>query len=176
MSIIMENNQLFCPFTGIKTSYKIVDPDYLMYQVPIDDRKYSFLIKESLNIESLDFYQKNRHIYMGLVLNKKWPNKSEIIIDSETNLREILNDNNVPLTPSEKLEYIFLHVYNKQEYEGQVFSDYHVFENKRPEYLYLRTVAEQDFYIGALEENKLIKPKSCIRKLIWRSNDFQIFK
>ena len=150
-------NQLFCPFSGQKVEYNINSSGYFHYLVSVNDRRISFLINHNFDIDNSEYYTNNQHIFRGLFLNQKWPTSPEIFIVSDEDLRKIISQNDPPITPKEKLEFLFLLIYNKQKYEGQTFSSYQIFENKPPEQFYLRAGSEEDFYIDVLADQGFIE-------------------
>lgn len=153
----MNNNTIYCPFSGQKVSYHLTSDGYINYVIDRDEFQYRIIIKGDFDIESIEYYKIHKHIFYGLWLNKKWPKTPEVIIDSERDLKTIIEENNVPITPKQKIDYLFMAIFNEQYYEGQQFTSSIFFNDKHPEYYYLKAGIEQDYYMETLAEQGYIQ-------------------
>lgn len=106
------------------------------------------------------------YVIEGLIANKKWPERSEIVsktctleskvADSETIIfPDFLRSAEYPKTPKEKLEHLFLYLFNMQTFDGESFQ-IEVLENEFLLKNYFQNLTECVFYLKGLQEQGLI--------------------
>lgn len=106
------------------------------------------------------------YIIEGLIANKKWPKRTEVVSEScslserikdgETIvLEEYLRTAEYPKTPREKLDYLLLNLYKHQSFDGEKFS-----LNLTADNFVLKNFFVNDdeciFYLSGLAEEELI--------------------
>lgn len=107
------------------------------------------------------------HIIEGLIANKKWPERIElvaedcslstIIADGEkVVLQEYLRTADYPKTPKEKLDKLVLCLYNLQKYDGEQIR-LNIKDNDFILKNYFKNAEECVFYIYSLAEQGLVK-------------------
>lgn len=153
-----------CVLTGKEVTYKN-SANHIFYSLTIADNEVDiFICRYCKNKIKVD--EKYHLIIQGLIANGKFPNRSEIIAETcdledriaggETLVAPgFLQTADYPKTPKEKLEHLFISLFDKQTYDGEQFEiQLHVgnFLLKN----YLNNLKEGSFYLRGLEEQGLI--------------------
>jgi nucleoside 2-deoxyribosyltransferase len=104
-------------------------------------------------------FKDNKHIFRGIIFNRKWPLKKDEWVRDEKDLQKILNEVNYPKTPKEKLDNLLVYLANRQKFEGQIVEDFNPYENNGQLViqLYFKNNNEFKFYEENLVEEDLIK-------------------
>lgn len=153
-----------CILTGKDVEYKYLT-NHVHYSVEHGGNEVDIFICHNCE-KKIKVDEKYHPIIQGLIANGKFPNRAEII--SETcNLKNriaegetfvapgFLQTADYPKTPKEKLENLFISLFDKQTYDGEKFdiqlhADNFLLKN------YLNNLNEGYFYLKGLEEQGLI--------------------
>ena len=153
-----------CLLTGKDVEYKHLT-NHLHYTLNIADQEVNVFIcdncKKNINFDVPPY------IIEGLIANKKWPERIEIvaegcnlssnITDGETIiLQEYLRIADYPKTPKDKMDNLILYLFNLQKYDGESIR-IHVKENNFVVKNYFKNDAECAFYLASLAEQELIR-------------------
>lgn len=148
-----------CVLTGKEVNYQRLENHYY-YTLEVADHVVEIFIcdkcKRKIKHEIPDY------IFEGLIANHKWPERTEIvsetcdlkskIVDGETIiLPDYLLSADYPKTPKEKLEHLFLNLFNLQSFDGDLF----LIEVRKNDFLlknYFQNLEECVFYLKGLEE------------------------
>lgn len=152
-----------CTLTGKEVNYERYENHY-SYTLEVADNKVNIFICSSCkpNIKT----NVQPYIIEGLIANKKWPERSEIVSEKCDLQNKIANGETIvfpdylrsadyPKTPKEKLEHLFLYLFNMQTFDGKQFR----IELLKNDFLvknYFQNLAECVFYFKGLEEQGLI--------------------
>ena len=152
-----------CPLTGRDIDSKHLT-NHIYYTLNIADQKVDIFICYNCR-RKIDFNVPT-HIIEGLIANKKWPERIEIIsedcnlpskiTDGETVvLQEFLRTADYPKSPKEKLDNLILFLFNLQNYDGESMR-LNIRENDFVLKNYFKNPEECAFYIHSLAEQGLI--------------------
>jgi hypothetical protein len=153
-----------CPLTGRDIIMKHLT-NHLHYSLNIADQQVDIFICDSCN-RKINF-NISSHIIEGLIANKKWPqrielvaedcNLSKTIADGERIvLQEYLRTADYPKTPKEKLDNLVLYLFNLQKYDGEPMR-LNIKENDFIVKNYFKNAEECAFYIYSLAEQGLVE-------------------
>jgi hypothetical protein len=158
-----------CILTGKDVPYERRD-SHISYTLNIANNEADIFIcshcKDKIKLNA-PFY-----IIEGLIANKKWPVRSFIISETCTQSNQIVDSETIilpnflqtaeyPKTPKEKLEHLFINLFNRQTYDGESF-EIKVKENDFLLKNYFQNIAECAFYINGLQDKGLIHYKPRI--------------
>jgi hypothetical protein len=149
-----------CIFTGL-TVTNVEDgsfEDAIEYLLYLGTRRIFFhLTYEALDWDNENqFFQTNKHIFQGLILNNNWfeDKKTYITIDK---LKELLSQKTFPKTPQEKADNLFQKYLGMQGEDGQVVVvDKNYFKELVWKELYFKSYNELLYYTKHLHNQKLI--------------------
>ena len=152
-----------CPLTGHKVEFENYR-DTICYQLTIAENNVTiFICRNCIDEISLD---SKHHIVTGLIANKKWPERSLITSkgcslkdtpkeSEKLILPEYLETADYPKNPSQRMNHLFLNLFNLQKTDGEIIKI-----NLREEQFwvrnYFRSMEECKFYMDGLVENGLI--------------------
>ncbi len=153
-----------CILTGKPVDYNETENHYYYKLTSAGNEVEIFVCsncKNNLNINVPSY------IFEGLIANKKWPKRSEIVSADCTLTEKITNGETIilpdflrsaeyPKTPKEKLEHLFLSLFNMQTFDGELFK-LDVFKNDFLLKNYFRNLQEGVFYLKGLKEQGLIQ-------------------
>jgi nucleoside 2-deoxyribosyltransferase len=153
-----------CPLTGRDVEMKHLT-NHIHYSLNIANHEVDVFICDNCR-RKIDFNVPS-HIVEGLIANRKWPERIELvseecnltskIADGETVvLQEFLRTADYPKTPKEKLDNLVLYLFNLQNYDGEPIR-INVRENDFVLKNYFKNVAECAFYLNSLAEQGLIE-------------------
>ena len=91
-----------------------------------------FICSTCLKDNKIQLNAKFYLIIEGLIANKKWPERCEIVSSSCTLPSEVADSERIilpdylqtaeyPKNPKEKLEHLFMNLFNRQTYDGELF-------------------------------------------------------
>jgi nucleoside 2-deoxyribosyltransferase len=165
----------YCYITGLKT-FPYEDGrsgGIFKYKIDIDGKEYRFVFSaytndwttdESVLFDkggTLEFYiiaklRNIKNILTGLLLNDKWP-KEHFIINMHT-IDKIINEASYPKTYKEKLDNLFMTLFNMQSYDGDSINTEYLFESQNNFWkkLYFKDRGEGIFYLSTLIEQGYI--------------------
>jgi len=149
-----------CIFTGL--SVKNMDDgdfrDAIEYWLDLGTHKIFFrLTHEALNWDrENEFFQRNEHIFKGLILNNDWFEDQKVYITIEK-LKELLPQKSYPKTPQEKADSLFQYYLSLQTEDGQLVElDQKKFQEWTWQELYFKSLSEIIYYSKYLKKEKLI--------------------
>lgn len=102
-------------------------------------------------------FQNMEYLINGLIKNNKWPKM--VKIDSDNDLKTALLQFNIPKTPQEKLDNLFLNLFAHQKVDGISFRFLLGFDNSIANTSYFKSAEEVAFYLKTLEDKNLISFK-----------------
>lgn len=155
----MSQNLKICPLTGVQVDF-IRTSNHFYYDLQfLGNRVTIFLCGSCYKEISLkDSY----HIIKGLIANNKWPERSFVKLNSceakntianveEIILPDMLNTTDYPKTPKEKMDNLFLSLFNMQTENGQSI---HVDYRNEDIWVknYFKSSKECSFYLKGLQE------------------------
>jgi hypothetical protein len=159
---MMEN---ICFLTGRKVDFEHSGADNTFYELSIADVKVEVFICDSCirNIK----YPIPQHIISGLIANRKWPDRSFIISKEHVEkggpknaeriiFPDYLHSAIYPKTPVEKMDYLFLNLFDRQKMDGDVF-EIKIDDERLWVTNYFKAPEECMFYINALHRSGLIQ-------------------
>lgn len=149
-----------CVLTGKEVNYK-TSANHYQYRLNIADNEVNIFVCAGCRnnlICSVPPY-----VVEGLIANNKWPKRSEIVSESCKLEGKIANGETIvlpdffrsaeyPKTPKEKLEHLFLYLFDMQSYDGEQFR----IEPRKDDFLvknYFQNLEECVFYLNGLEEH-----------------------
>jgi hypothetical protein len=139
--------------------------NHLHYTLELAGNEVAIFICENCN-QKIDF-DVPPHIVEGLIANKKWPQRIELVAEDcslSTNitngekvvLKEYLRTADYPKTPKEKLDNLILNLFNLQKYDGEPM----ILDLTKNDFLvknYFKNYSECVFYLASLAELELIR-------------------
>lgn len=137
-----------CIITGFPTQDLPSERDSIDYLVKIyNDYKLtlSFVSRDDGYKELIEV---NRHIFRGLILNKRWNIEKDTIINKEV-LESSLNESYYPNSIDDKRENIFMTIVNSQKTDGYTVR----LLTTSPEKYFFKSADELRFYLNSLKED-----------------------
>ena len=151
-------NGALCPFTGCIIDRNSSHDDVVNYQVQYESKLVR--ISAGGNDEYWKQFEEKllerRHLVKGLILNDKNLFKDKVIRTFE-DFNRLINQFDIPRTPKEKFDYLFLHTYNQcvSSDKGEGFYD---FQNEKNIFrLFFKNRAEYQIYNIALFDRNLVR-------------------
>ncbi|MFA5404115.1 MAG: hypothetical protein WC358_04195, partial [Ignavibacteria bacterium] len=169
-----------CLITGLPTlSYYDGKDNVIQYGIKYNEKelyltfsgypeKWSDNVLDNDKKTTLEYIKESienvKHILCGLIFNDKWP--KENIILNKWEINKIIQEADYPKTPKEKLDNLFITLFNMQEYDGSIIdiAVYFYFDNNfwkklyfkdgQEGYLYLATLIEMEYIIGSNTDAK----------------------
>ena len=144
-----------CFFTDKETTSLNTSFDGIEYFITVGNIKQGF--KLDGEIKSSYCLNKNKHILKGLILNNKWSIPNEKYIDDSV-LKMIIDTSEYPRTPKEKLDNLFLELFDMQSVDGESIDIFNsMFQDNFYGKLYFKNTEECNYYIDVLVEKGLIE-------------------
>lgn len=150
-----------CIFTDIEVNAVIDSNDTIEYQLEINNIIYFIsLPSDAIEWETKnDFFKKNKNIFFGLLYNGNWFEDESILVTIDE-LKELLARRVIPQLPDERIENLFLSLFNEQDEDGQwieLAGEYyfHIIWKR----LYFKSINELNYYIEVLNSSGLIEVK-----------------
>lgn len=152
-----------CRLTGVEVELDR-SKNHFAYDLKFGENEVEIFIcnscKDNINMEGY------HHIIKGLIANKKWPNRSFVVapqcnkpnqvVESEkVILPDFLRTINYPKTPNEKLDHLFMTLFNMQLYDGHSM-EISFTENDFLLKNYFKNNHECIFYLRALVDLNLV--------------------
>lgn len=165
----MSQNQMTCPLTGVSVEFT-KSSNSINYELIIAGNDVTINLCTSC-FKNKDF-KDTYHLVAGLIANKKFPYLSFVKLNSCTNRNipdhnteiifpDFINQTNCPKTPKEKMDNLFLSLFNLQTEDGQsIWIKYHNEEFWLKNYF--RTPEECTFYLEGLKEKGWVNFKQII--------------
>lgn len=153
-----------CPLTGRDVVMKLLT-DHIHYSLNVADQQVDIFICADCK-RKIDF-NISSYVIEGLIANKKWPDRIELVGEDCTLsttiangekivLQEYLRTADYPKTPKEKLDNLVLYLFNLQNYDGEPMR-LNIRENDFFLKNYFKNAEECAFYIYSLAEQGLIE-------------------
>ncbi|MES2378501.1 MAG: hypothetical protein V4553_18055 [Bacteroidota bacterium] len=146
-----------CIFTDLPVQ-NVVDEDVrdaIEYWLPIDSHRIFFRISQDAIKwgKEDEFFQDNRHIFQGLIINNDWIEDQTELITIEK-LKELISQKSFPRSPQEKADNLFNYLFAMPKEDGKVVQIelMDAFWKK----LYFKSSSELVNYIRYLNEQELI--------------------
>src|ERR1700759_3562131 len=112
-----------CIFTGLPVKYYEQGEMRDAIEYVLDLNTYGILFRLPYEAmfwgEKNKFFQSNKYIFEGLILNNNWFEDQEKLITID-NLKELLLQKTYPKTPQEKADLLFEYYLSLQNEDGQV--------------------------------------------------------
>ncbi|MEO1412061.1 MAG: hypothetical protein AAFW73_19385 [Bacteroidota bacterium] len=156
-----------CPLTDFK-AFDVEETDQtLRYTIKFRDHSQRFSLWRASLEQHADYLQTHQYALRGLLLNGKWNVPEEGLLYWESpapegsvpvfDLVDYLLSANYPRTPKEKLEFLFLALYHRQQWDGARIrtSEDHELENYGA--YYMVNPAEYQFYLATLTQQGLLE-------------------
>lgn len=142
-----------CFITGLPTKDRPTQYDTFDYSISIGNE--TIYLQFDLSYEPTALINENKHILIGLLLNKKIDTKSTISVDY---LTDIIKTSDYPRNPSEKMLEVLRYINSISAHEGDEITLYQadLETNLIPNRLYLRNYSEFTFYLYSLLRKGLI--------------------
>lgn len=144
-----------CFITGMPTENFPTKLEGIEYFVTFNNEKYYFVFhKQHQNSE---FVEKNKHILIGLMLNKQFPYYTEKPDFDNERLENIIRSAPIPNSPKSKLDNLISFLYSCQKTPGDPISpNIHNNWDLTLSSLYFASHKEYYFYLSTLKEKALI--------------------
>ena len=151
-TIKLEDNELFFRFSDYPEHW--CDDIHKEFE---KDPKIEKLDKNRMLNFFMDTYLSNvRHIIYGLLLNKKFDPLNYKILNKIV-LDRIISESDYPKTPKEKINNLFISLYEFQNYDGElIYIDQYYYKDNLFFKYYFKTKDEFNFYLNSLYDNNLI--------------------
>ena len=156
----MNNDKCFITEYPVQKKTELIEDEfskklYMAYSIKINEKEiwFRFYGMNWSDWENNSVVKSNRHIFIGLILNEKWPISQNTIID-ESILDQILLSSNYPKTHKEKLDNLLIHISIQQNFDGDSIKEKDLRESYKK--LYFKHVTELIFYLKTLIKSDLI--------------------
>ncbi len=153
-----------CFITELPAEEDQAEPDHVFcYKTDVNGKKFKFCFSmyekdwvsgkdlERLNINQAIYkvVNENRYLLSGIILNDRWPLKSNDVL-TKSKIDRVLYESNYPRTPKEKKEFLFNALFSNNKLEGQLndLEDTRYITNIFK--YYLRSASEYRFYLENL--------------------------
>lgn len=154
-----------CPLTGLNTENFESAWDGIEYIIKVNSKK--ILIRIHNNDVNSKFFETNKHLFTGIILNNKLPkefyNINSPLLDNVL-LETIIRNSGIPSNPTEKILNLLIYIHSLQAYEGSPVS----FPDENPQYtankLYFKNIKEMVFYLFTLKKLGLIEGRDSTSK------------
>lgn len=148
-----------CIFTDLPVEPIIDGRDAIEYILSIGQKKHIIRLPHYALDWPLKniFFKENKDLLGSLLINNKWFPENHTIINIE-DFKNLISNSDIPKTPQEKLELLFLKLFSLQEVDGQEikFNREYYFDLLWRE-LYFKSVEELNFYTQYLNQTGLIE-------------------
>ena len=147
-----------CIFTGLPITQNINGIDRLEYWIKVENVNHFISLDSYAQSWVSDvFFNKNRHLLAGLLINNKWFEDETHEFIKLDSLKKLLSERDYPKTANQKSENLFLNLFKLQDSDGRP-----VLKQKLltvPELwtqFYFSSYEEFIFYFNHLEQEGLI--------------------